>query len=139
LKPHNITFSRLWQYRCLAKPCVIMKVINNYDYIYNVIDCDYTASGNCDYDFLRSNRLQLSHACSRPISLECLNLRKVDKYFGLIISFPHQEFPIRSSLSDHMSQDQWLIEWCTDWPTYLHRKLVWVSDWLSNNKLVYKI
>jgi len=38
-------------------PCVIVKVIVDYDYIYNVID--YIASGNCDYDYLRScNPLQ---------------------------------------------------------------------------------
>ena len=40
-------------------PCVIVKVIADYDYIYNVIDYDYIASGNGDYDYLRScNRLQ---------------------------------------------------------------------------------
>ena len=37
-------------------PCVIVKVIADYDYIYNVIDYDYIASGN--YDYLKScNRL----------------------------------------------------------------------------------
>jgi len=49
IKPH----------RCLAwynmvnnkTPCVIMKVITDYNYIYNVID--YIASGNGDYDYLR--------------------------------------------------------------------------------------
>ena len=40
-------------------PCVIVKVIADYDYIYNGIDYDYSASGNGDYDYLRSgNRLQ---------------------------------------------------------------------------------
>jgi len=35
-----------------------MKVIDDYDYIYNVIDYDYNASGNGYYDYLRScNRL----------------------------------------------------------------------------------
>jgi len=38
-------------------PCVIVKVIADYDYIYNVID--YIASGNVDYDYLKScNALQ---------------------------------------------------------------------------------
>ena len=41
-------------------PCVIMKVIADYDYIYNIINYDYIASGNDDY--LRScDRLQLPH------------------------------------------------------------------------------
>jgi len=31
-----------------------MKVITDYDYISNVIDYDYTASGNSDYDYLIS-------------------------------------------------------------------------------------
>jgi len=36
------------------------KVIADYDYIYNVIDYDYNASGYDDYDYLISrNRLQL--------------------------------------------------------------------------------
>ena len=40
-------------------PCVIMKVIIDYGYVYNVIDYDYTASGNGNYDYLRScTRLQ---------------------------------------------------------------------------------
>jgi len=42
-------------------PCVIVKVIADYDYIYHVIDYDYgySASGNVDYDYLKScNRLQ---------------------------------------------------------------------------------
>ena len=38
---------------------VIVKVITDYDYIYNVIDYDYIAFGTGDYDYLRSyNRLQ---------------------------------------------------------------------------------
>jgi len=28
-----------------------MKVITDYDYIYNAIDYDYIASGNVDYDY----------------------------------------------------------------------------------------
>jgi len=40
-------------------PCVIVKVIADYDYIYNVIDYDYIASGNDYYNYLRSyNQLQ---------------------------------------------------------------------------------
>jgi len=40
--------------------CVIIKVISDYDYIYNVINYDYVASGNGYYDYLRScNRLRL--------------------------------------------------------------------------------
>jgi len=40
-------------------PCVIVKVFADYDYIYNVIDYDYIASINGDYNYLRSsNRLQ---------------------------------------------------------------------------------
>ena len=40
-------------------PCVIVKVIADYDYIYNVIDYDYIASRNGYYDCLRScNRLK---------------------------------------------------------------------------------
>ena len=40
-------------------PCVIVKVIANYDYIYNVINDDYIVSGNGDYDYLKlCNRLQ---------------------------------------------------------------------------------
>jgi len=36
-----------------------VKIISDYDYIYNVIDYDYIASGNVNYDYLRScNRLQ---------------------------------------------------------------------------------
>ena len=39
--------------------CVIMKVITDYNYIYNLIDYDDIASGNGNYDHLRScNRLQ---------------------------------------------------------------------------------
>ena len=39
--------------------CVIMKVIADSDYIYNVIDYIYIASGNGDYDYWRScNSLQ---------------------------------------------------------------------------------
>ena len=34
-------------------PCVIVKVIADYDYIYNIINYDYIASGNSDYDYLR--------------------------------------------------------------------------------------
>ena len=40
-------------------PCVIMKVIDDYDYIYDVIDYNYLASGNGDY--LKScNRLPIT-------------------------------------------------------------------------------
>ena len=35
-------------------PCVIVKVIADYDYIWNVIDYDYYASGNGDYCYLGS-------------------------------------------------------------------------------------
>ena len=38
-------------------PCVIVKVIADYDYICNVIYYDYTASGNGDYE-ISCNRLQ---------------------------------------------------------------------------------
>jgi len=31
--------------------CVIVKVITDYDYIYNVFDYDYIASGNGDYGY----------------------------------------------------------------------------------------
>jgi len=34
-------------------PWVIVKVIADYDYIYNVTDYDYIASGNDDYDYLK--------------------------------------------------------------------------------------
>ena len=40
-------------------PCVIVKVITDYDYIYNVIDYDYIPSENVDCDYMRlCNRLQ---------------------------------------------------------------------------------
>ena len=47
LKLHNIAFSKR------VKPYGIVKVITDYDYIYNVIDydCDYIASENADYDY----------------------------------------------------------------------------------------
>ena len=42
-------------------PCVIVKVIADYDYICKVIDYDYIASGDGDYDYLKScNLLRLS-------------------------------------------------------------------------------
>ena len=38
---------------------VTVNVIADYDYIYNVIDYDYIASRNGDYDYLRAcNRFQ---------------------------------------------------------------------------------
>ena len=40
-------------------PCVIVKIIAVYDYIYNVIDYDWIASGNAYCDYLKScNRLK---------------------------------------------------------------------------------
>ena len=40
------------------KTCLIMRVITEYDYIYNVINYDYITSGSSDADYLRSsNRL----------------------------------------------------------------------------------
>ena len=51
-------------------PCVIVKIITEYDYICGVIDYNYIASGNNDYDYLRScNRLRLSCACIEQRSL----------------------------------------------------------------------
>ena len=39
--------------------CVIVKVIDDYDIIYDVINYDYIAYGNGNYDYLKSyNRLQ---------------------------------------------------------------------------------
>ena len=47
--------------------CVIVDVITDYDYIYNVIDYEYIASGNNDYDYLRScNRLQSNMITDYP-------------------------------------------------------------------------
>jgi len=44
-------------------PCIIMYIITDNDYIYNVIDFDYIGSGNGDYDYLRScNQLRLPDA-----------------------------------------------------------------------------
>ena len=49
-------------------PCIIVKVIVDYDYIYNVIDYDYIASGNGDYDYLIScNRLLITITPTLPI------------------------------------------------------------------------
>ena len=40
-------------------PCVIMKVITDYDYIYNINYYDYIVSINDNYDYLRSSCNQL--------------------------------------------------------------------------------
>jgi len=50
---------------------VIVKVIADYDYIYNVIDYDYLPSGNDDYEYGRlGNRLQ--SITITPTLLKCL-------------------------------------------------------------------
>jgi len=57
--------------------CVIVKVIADYDYIYNVIGYDYITSGNVYYNYLKScNRLQPVTPILLPMqtSIGALNL-----------------------------------------------------------------
>jgi len=61
-----------------------VKVIADYDYIYSVIDDDYTASGNGDYNYMRSyNQLQLNAIISIMLYIRINTLPHVWFSIGL--------------------------------------------------------